>query len=95
VELRLRIILFGIKFLGFGDEKWKIFTRGKMEPMVTIHPGVFEEVDVKPPIPSTPLPPASVSTSASASTYPTIRKAFLHVKFGCGSSFSLLLNTFG
>jgi hypothetical protein len=66
-----------------------------MEPMVTIHPGVFEEVDVKPPIPSTPLPPASVSTSASASTYPTIRKAFLHVKFGCGSSFSLLLNTFG
>jgi hypothetical protein len=66
-----------------------------MEPMVIIHPGVFEDMeeDVKPPIPSTPLPPAS--TSASTSTYPTIRKAFLHVKFGCGSSFSLVLNTFG
>ena len=66
-----------------------------MEPMVIIHPGVIEDMDVKPPTPSTPLPPASTINSDAKETNPTIRKAFLLVKFGCGSSFFLLLITFG
>jgi hypothetical protein len=45
-----------------------------MEPMVIVHPGVIEDMDVKPPAPSTPLPPASTINSDAN---PTIRKAFL------------------
>ena len=57
------------------------------EPMVIFHPGVFEDIDVKP---SIPLPPA-INSDAN----PTIRKAFLLVKIGCGTSFFVHLITFG
>jgi hypothetical protein len=57
------------------------------EPMVIFHPGVLEDIDVKP---SIPLPPA-----INSDTNPTIRKAFLLVKIGCGTSFFVHLITFG
>jgi hypothetical protein len=60
------------------------------EPMVIIHPGVFEDIDVKP---SIPLPPAINTINSDAN--PTIRKAFLLVKIGCGTSFFVHLITFG
>ncbi len=62
-----------------------------MEPMVIVHLGVIEDMDVKPPAPSTPLPAASTINNDAN---PTIRKAFLLVKIGCGSSFFLHLITF-
>jgi hypothetical protein len=61
-----------------------------VEPMVIIHPGVFEDIDVKPPAPSTP-PASTINSDAN----PTIRKAFLLVKIGCGTSFFVHLITFG